>query len=159
MIRRVVVSPATKRLDRRGIALRATALVSATAAAAYWTDNYNKTRLEGNIALQSTKDNDGPNNVLLLMPTLEASVRSMRLISTAILMVMDYKQAEIAAKLFPDRNNERMKLEKEKEQRQEKLEKAQIAYTTPTTEDDAARVGMSRAQLVRKQSCNFFPLN
>ena len=79
------------------------------------------------------------NNVNLLIPTQEASVRVLTLLRTAVLMVMDYEVAKYKPKLLdtPHKKEdlERETLEVSMEVKQRELESAQIAYARGSTTD------------------------
>ena len=94
---------------------------------------------------------EGENAASLIIPTMEAAVRALRLVSTAILVVTDYEFDKVASKLFPDSNPQRTYWEEETRRRQEQLEQAQIAYTSPKTNDMVEKSGMTRQAFVMAQ--------
>ncbi|KAI2494676.1 ABC1 family-like protein [Fragilaria crotonensis] len=103
----------------------------------------NRTKLDGALALEGSAN--------LVVPTIEAAVRGLRLISTAILIVADYETAKVNAKLFPGRNSERSRLEAEKLRRRQQLVDAQIAYTSSKPDELVAQSGLTRQEFVRAQ--------
>lgn len=103
----------------------------------------NRTKLDGALALEGSAN--------LVVPTIEAAVRGLRLISTAILIVADYETAKVNAKLFPGSNSERSRLEAEKLRRRQQLVDAQIAYTSPKPDELVAQSGLTRQEFVRAQ--------
>jgi hypothetical protein len=103
----------------------------------------NRTKLDGALAFEASAS--------LVVPTIQAAVRGLRLISTAILIVADYETAKVAAKLFPGSNSERSRLEAEKLQRRQQLVDAQIAYTSPKPDELVAKSGLTRQEFVRAQ--------
>ena len=83
----------------------------------------------------------GNNNVDILVPTLEASVRVLRLLRTAVLMVMDYEVAKYKPRFLeaPSTKKEDLELEALEiamEVKQKELENAQIAYARGSTDYD-----------------------
>lgn len=102
------------------------------------------TKLEGALKF----DNVG---TTLIVPTMEATARAFRLVSTALLIISDYESAKVAAKIFPDKNPERVRLEKEKEARRQELEDAQIAYTSPKSDEMVANSGKTKQAFVQHQ--------
>ena len=103
----------------------------------------NKTKLEGiSVVNSSTR---------LVVPTLEAAVRALRLVSTAILIITDYETAKVTATLFPADNSERSHWEREKSERRQQLVDAQIAYTSPKPDELVVESGLTRQAFVRAQ--------
>jgi hypothetical protein len=90
----------------------------------------------------------------LFLPTLEASVRALRLVSTAMQIIADY---EIEKWNIPTwnfmkpRHPERLKWEREVAKCRRELEEAQIAYTSPKSNDLIENSGLSREDYVRGQ--------
>jgi hypothetical protein len=117
------------------------AAVSLTGISLYATSS--STQLEGALKFDNVGD--------LIVPTMEATARALRLISTAVLIVTDYESAKITTKLFPEQNPERVRWEQEKQARRQELEDAQIAYTSPKPVEMVAKSGKSRQAFIVDQ--------
>lgn len=138
MFSRVGALAITSQRYRRQRAATVTGIVSL--GAGVWT-NHQKTSLDSG-ALQFHNPQE------LIVPTLEAGVRAARLISTVAMIVADYEMDKIAAKLFPDRNPERIRWEQERKSRSQELEAAQIAYTSI----DKAEASVRRSKADQKKA-------
>jgi hypothetical protein len=103
----------------------------------------NTTKLDG--------DHKFEKSASLVVPTIEAAARALRLVSTAILIVTDYEFDKVASKLFPASDPQRIYWEEEKRRRQRELEEAQIAYTSPKPNDMVEKSGMTRQEFVMAQ--------
>ena len=101
------------------------------------------TKLDGDLKFEKSPS--------LVVPTIEAVARALRLFSTAILVVTDYEFDKVASKLFPDTDPRRTYWEEEKRMRQQELEQAQIAYTSPKPNDMVEKSGMTRQEFVMTQ--------
>ena len=107
--------------------------------------HWKTTKLESAV---TSFDND---TTSLVLPTLEATARALRLISTAFFMVADYETAKVSARLFPATDPERSRLEAERTTRRQVLEEAQIVYTSPTPDHLVAERGITRQALILEQ--------
>lgn len=105
--------------------------------------NCNTTKLEGALKFDNVES--------LVVPTMEAVARALRLVSTAVLIIADYETAKVATKLFPDTNPKRIHWEEEKAKRRQELEDAQVAYTSPKPELIVSKSGMTRQEFVQDQ--------
>jgi hypothetical protein len=94
------------------------------------------------------------NSPNLVLPTLEASIRALRLVSTAIRIIVDYEIQKLDYLsswnfLSKPRHPERLKWEREIAKCRQNLEEAQIAYTSPKSDDEIHNSGLSREDYVR----------
>lgn len=115
------------------------------AAAAGWSlqqqkhPSWKTTRLEethSSMLPQETTTISNINKYLsLVVPTMEATVRVVRLVGTAVLIVVNYESAKLKSKYLADEtSSEVTKFEKERDLLQEALQRAQIEYTTESDE-------------------------
>ena len=92
----------------------------------------------------------------LVVPTMEASIRAMRLVSTAFLIVCDYQVAKMETYLpftiQSKEENEIVELETEVERREMKLEEAQIEYSRDTKSNETTR-NLSIEQRIELKNC------
>jgi hypothetical protein len=91
----------------------------------------------------------------LVVPTLEATLRAMRLVSTSVLMVMDYELAKVAPYFTTQANHEkyedRKRLESEIELRESHLEEAQLLYASAISGHEDKISAESRKELKFRQ--------
>ena len=119
--------------QQRSVGMAGTAAAALLAFAAMkqvFIDRNEDNNNDGNEDNENDKSANG-----IVVPTMEALARSIRLASTAGMVVMDYKLASLKTNLFPEADKEHAKLEQEKEMWAERLDEAQTKYTTPKTEE------------------------
>jgi hypothetical protein len=103
-------------------------------------------------SLANTTDSSGFH---LVVPTLEATTRALRLVRTAVLMVVDYELAKVApyfesAKEIHD-DQERAYWESELDHREKLLEKAQMKYANNHLNDDLPANKRKEAKVNQKE--------
>lgn len=106
---------------RHKSAITLASVVTGTSAAAF---HFSKSKTEGH-------SNELPRQTsnLLIIPTLQATLRAVRLLNTAALMAYDYKAPEWGIISKVESNQEREFWEKEEERRRENLKEAQEIYS------------------------------
>lgn len=87
----------------------------------------------------------------IIVPTMEAGARAMRLFSTAVLMISDYELDKVRMKVFPQTNQRMIQIEKKRDDCRGALEGAQIAYTTNNKEELAVKMGKTKKDIVSEQ--------